>query len=97
MVGIVIRLWAGQQRNHGSVPSNDKRFLFFLKHLHYTNQFTKSGQETFFSTISPPAPQTYIRTHTLEFPSSASDLPNLVLRYFDVFELLEFMRNQKLE
>jgi len=33
----------------------------------------------------------------LEVPSSASYLPKLVLSYFDVFELLEFMRNQKLE
>jgi len=46
--------------------------------------------------ISPPAPQTYIRTHRLEVPSSASYLLNLVLRYFDMFEL-EFMRNQKWE
>lgn len=88
--------WAGQQTNHGSVPSKDKRFLFFQKHLHHPNKFTKSGQEIFFSTISPPAPQTYIRTHRLEVPSSASYLPNLVLRYFNMFEL-EFMRNQKLE
>lgn len=53
MVGIVIRLWAGQQRNHGSVPSKDKRFLFlfFLKHLHHPKQFTKSGQEILFSKI----------------------------------------------
>jgi len=56
MVGIVARLWAGQQRNDGSVPSKDKRFLFFLKYLHHPNQFTKSGQEIFFSTISPPSP-----------------------------------------
>jgi len=94
MIGIVTRLWARQEE---SWFSSRFLFLFFLKHLHHPNQFTKSGQEIFFSMISPLTPQTYIRTHRLEVPSSASFLPNLVLRYFDVFELLEFMRNQKLE
>jgi len=46
---------------------------------------------------STPSPQTYTRTQRLEVPSSASYLPNLVLRYFDVLELLEFMTNQKLK
>lgn len=41
-----------------------------------------------------PCPQTYTRTHNLEFPSSASYLPNLGLRYFDLFELLEFMTSE---